>query len=621
MDSIKHRRPAIIGNLRGGIGRLFELVQKIGFAGAIVYATKVRALAALQPLGWDLKGKRILLRTKDARYPLNARYSTSDLEGFEQIFVHKEYSPLDNIRDPTTIIDCGAYVGYSTVYFLNRFPNARVVAVEPDRENFLFSKSNLAPYEDRVLLLHSAIWSRSAGLTVIRGKYRDGQEWANQVRECCSGETPEVEATDLLSLMDKAGFDEVDLLKIDIEGAERVVFTGVCGKWLDRVRNIAIELHDNECKSAFFSALAGYRYDLYRSGELTVCLNLARKTVHQVEGVTKEHPMDKKISVVIPFFQQQAGLLRKAVLSALKQRGTHHLEIVIVDDESPVSPQGEVSDLLSQCPDRFKIIRRKNGGCFPANNTALEHVGADTDFVACLDSDDEWEDCHLEHAVWALERGYDLFFSDFYQLNQNITAFNRAHRINVAKHGRIHPLEPIHEYQGDMVDQIITGNIIGTSTVVYNYKKFRELRYLENFKHTGPEYIFWIALAAGSEKIAFSSIPECRYGGGVNIFSESGWGTDKFLSVRHEEIRWRMHLLRTFPLSDSQKASVLAKIQQSRLGFAKGLLHNLLHNGKVSANLLARHAKLDPKTFSLLPALPVRLVYEKLSNSLSRTTT
>ena len=55
-----------------------------------------------------------------------------------------------------------------------------------------------------------------------------------------------------------------------------------------------------------------------------------------------------------------------------------------------------------------------------------------------------------------------------------------------------------------MVDQIITGNIIGTSTVVYNYKKFRDLRYLQNFKHTGPEYIFWISLAAGSEKIAFS---------------------------------------------------------------------------------------------------------------------
>ena len=329
--------------------------------------------------------------------------------------------------------------------------------------------------------------------------------------------------------------------------------------------------------------------------------------------------MSSKISVVIPFFQREAGLLRKAVLSALRQKGEYRLEVVIVDDESPVLPQSELFDLLSQFPDRFKIIRQNNGGCFPANNTALQHVSDDTDFVACLDSDDEWEDCHLEHAVWALERGYDLFFSDFYQLNQTITAFNRAKRIDVGKHKRIHPSKPIHEYQGDMVDQIITGNIIGTSTVVYNFKKFRALRYLQNFKHTGPEYIFWISLAAGSKKIAFSSIPECRYGGGVNIFSESSWGTDKFLSVRHEEIKWRLHLLHSFPLSENQKSNVIVKIQQSRLGFAKGLLHNLLHNGKVNRTLLLRQAKLDPKTFLLLPTLPARLACEKLSSSLFRT--
>ena len=330
--------------------------------------------------------------------------------------------------------------------------------------------------------------------------------------------------------------------------------------------------------------------------------------------------MSRKISVVIPFFQRQAGLLRKAVLSALKQRGEYRLEIVIVDDESPVPPNEELSDLLLQFPDRFKIIHQKNAGCFPANNTALQHVSADTDFVACLDSDDEWEDCHLEHAVWALERGYDLFFSDFYQLNQSVTAFNRAKRINVAKHKRVHPSEPIHEYQGDMVNQIITGNIIGTSTVVYNYKKFRDLRYLQNFKHTGPEYIFWISLAAESEKIAFSSLPECRYGGGVNIFAESGWGTDKFLSIRHEEIKWRTHLLHNFPLSDHQRASVISRIEQSRRGFVTGLLHNLLHNGKINGNLLVRHAKLDPRTFLLLPIIPVQLAYEKLSGRIPHTT-
>jgi succinoglycan biosynthesis protein ExoW len=168
-----------------------------------------------------------------------------------------------------------------------------------------------------------------------------------------------------------------------------------------------------------------------------------------------------------------------------------------------------------------------------------------------------------------------------------------------------------------MVNQIITGNIFGTSTIVYNRTRFQDVRYLENYKHTGPEYLFWIQLAQRSSKIAFSSEPECRYGGGVNIFSEANWGADKFLSVAHEEIKWRTHLLDNYALPDDQKNSVRAKIQQSRLGFAKGQLHNLLHKGKVNKDLLLKHAKLDPKTFLLLPTVSAGIVYEKLNRPAS----
>jgi succinoglycan biosynthesis protein ExoW len=328
--------------------------------------------------------------------------------------------------------------------------------------------------------------------------------------------------------------------------------------------------------------------------------------------------MNRKVSVVIPFFQRQPGLLRKAVESALTQKGDYRMEIVIVDDESPIPARTELADLLLKHSDTFIIVEQKNAGCFPAGNTGLNRVSPDTDYIAFLDSDDEWFDGHIEHAVWALDQGYDLYFSDFYQLNQTVTAFNRAKRIDVQKHPRIHPSAPIHKYQGDMVNQIITGSILGTSTIVYNRQTFADVRYLENYNHTGPEYIFWIQLALRSTKIAFAAEPECRYGGGVNIFSESSWGTDKFLSVRHEEIKWRRYLLNSFTLPDNQKNGVIAKIQQSRLGFAKGLLHNLIHNGRVNRDLLIRHAKLDPKTFLLLPTLPARIVYEKLNGSEAR---
>jgi FkbM family methyltransferase len=268
MELVKHRRNVMVDNVHQGLGRFFELVREIGLAGAVGYALKARTYAVLQCLGFDPKRKHILVRTKDVRYPLYV---------FEQIFVKKEYSPLDDIKSPKVIVDCGAYVGYSTAYFLNKFSDVHVIAVEADRDNFLLNQKNLSHYGNRVTLLHSAIWHRNGGLMVVRGKYRDGQEWATQVRECVEGETADVSATDLLSLMDNAGLSEVDLLKIDIEGAERVIFSHGCEQWLDRVRNIAIELHDEECRTNFFNRLKPYSYDLSRSGELTICRNLRSK--------------------------------------------------------------------------------------------------------------------------------------------------------------------------------------------------------------------------------------------------------------------------------------------------------------------------------------------------------
>jgi hypothetical protein len=140
MELVKHRRNVVVGNIHQGLGRFFELVREIGLAGATGYALKVRTYAALQSLGVDPKQKHMLVRTKDAQYPLYSRHSTSDLDVFEQVFAKKQYSPLDDIKSPKVIVDCGAYVGYSTAYFLNRFPRVRVVAAEPDREIFLLTK-------------------------------------------------------------------------------------------------------------------------------------------------------------------------------------------------------------------------------------------------------------------------------------------------------------------------------------------------------------------------------------------------------------------------------------------------------------------------------------------------
>ena len=79
------------------------------------------------------------------------------------------------------------------------------------------------------------------------------------------------------SLLDMVTAESVDLLKVDIEGAEKAVFDSGAIRWLHRIRNICIELHGPHCKAAFFRALEGFDYDLSHSCELTICRNLRRR--------------------------------------------------------------------------------------------------------------------------------------------------------------------------------------------------------------------------------------------------------------------------------------------------------------------------------------------------------
>jgi len=52
---------------------------------------------------------------------------------------------INNLSNADLIIDAGANVGYSSVYFLSNFPNCRVIAIEPDGDNFASLQKNLAP--------------------------------------------------------------------------------------------------------------------------------------------------------------------------------------------------------------------------------------------------------------------------------------------------------------------------------------------------------------------------------------------------------------------------------------------------------------------------------------------
>ncbi len=275
-------------------GEFVRLSRLIGPAAALRLTLANDIGVARRRLGSRRALRPVSVRVRGIEYPLIVRPATSDYGVFRQIFLEREYAPLDGLAAPRLIVDCGANVGYSSAYFLSRFERARVLAVEPDPDNVEVCRRNLAAYGGRAQVLANAVWPRSTRLTLLRfggpgdcgesgvqvceaSPVGDSSDWPEHVHRGPNPPVPsgEVEALSLAAINEVAGGGPIDLLKMDIEKAELEIFRDDDRAWLGNVRNIAIELHGQPARDAFAQALETYRYDGVESGELTICRGLA----------------------------------------------------------------------------------------------------------------------------------------------------------------------------------------------------------------------------------------------------------------------------------------------------------------------------------------------------------
>jgi FkbM family methyltransferase len=204
------------------------------------------------------------------------RGNSSDADVFRQIFIDKEYSCLLDMQHVSLMIDAGANVGYSSLYFLDNFPNCKIIAIEPDPTNFAALEQNLAPYSDRVTLYNCGVWSQSGQLVIDNSTYRDGREWTRQVRECAPDEQGDFKAITIAEILRQTLPQCFSFLKMDIEGAEAVIFGDKsCQDWLADIDAIAIELHDDtsfgNATNLFYTAIEAQNFLISHSGELTIC--------------------------------------------------------------------------------------------------------------------------------------------------------------------------------------------------------------------------------------------------------------------------------------------------------------------------------------------------------------
>lgn len=207
------------------------------------------------------------------RRRLWVRLNTTDISIYQQIFVNREYE-MALKREPAVIVDAGANVGFSAIYFSVRYPAARIVALEPEASNFELLKRNVAAFPG-IEPVRKAVWSCVADLDLFdAGSGRAGLQ-KDGFQTFPPGERPSsatVPAVDLDTLMTEMRIDFIDVLKIDVEGAEREIF-GKGGAWLNKVGVIVAELHDRMrpgCSRAFYGATSHFETEAYRGENVIV---------------------------------------------------------------------------------------------------------------------------------------------------------------------------------------------------------------------------------------------------------------------------------------------------------------------------------------------------------------
>ena len=169
--------------------------------------------------------------------------------------------------EPKVIFDLGANIGLASVYFSNRYPEAKVLAVEPDRSNFGLLVTNTAGYPGVTPLL-GAVWDKDIELKTLDVGLG---HWGFMTSE--SGVGAACRGYSMSTLMDMAGVDHIDILKIDIEGAEKEVFENP-HTWLPRVGYLVIEMHDRMkegCTASVQNALSMYYRNVSFKGENLIC--------------------------------------------------------------------------------------------------------------------------------------------------------------------------------------------------------------------------------------------------------------------------------------------------------------------------------------------------------------
>ncbi len=186
-----------------------------------------------------------------------------------------------------TIIDGGANIGVETARFHFHYPDAHIIAVEAAKRNFSYLEKNFKENE-KVDCVLGGLWPIKTNLNV----HSPAASMESFVVEETEKENLEsIKAFPIQELMDRKNWKQIDILKLDIEGAEYELFTKNYKSWIDKVNVLIFEVPDVDRAGAtqvIFKALADLNFNTFHCGEnLVLIKNHLPWTLKKVIGFEK----------------------------------------------------------------------------------------------------------------------------------------------------------------------------------------------------------------------------------------------------------------------------------------------------------------------------------------------
>lgn len=202
----------------------------------------------------------ISMELRSLKHPFKLRRCPSHVDGLIQNVFRREYDRWLGGLKPGVIVDAGAYIGDLTCHWATKYPEARIIALEPNPPSHEFTMLNTAVYGPRITVLN-------AGLGAIEGRCGlSGSEMGAHLVLSGSSVESSVEVTTIDAILASQNIEQIDLLKMDIEGSEADVLANATG-WIAKVKVLVVEFHGEAIERDCIAQLSshGFDYRRYRS--------------------------------------------------------------------------------------------------------------------------------------------------------------------------------------------------------------------------------------------------------------------------------------------------------------------------------------------------------------------